>query len=209
MNVMQKEVPNSVSLKMLYNPQMKSSYNFVPGIMGMLLMLICAMMTSISIVREKERGTMEVLLVSPVRPLLIIVSKAMPYLALSFVVLLSILLMARYVLWVPISGSLWLIFMVSAIYIFLGLSLGLLISTIAETQMAALLMSAVMLLMPSTLLSGMMHFTVGFSIDASKILYIRHAEVAYNGSRNSTCCVRNRGTFRHDRSFSDCSTVEV
>lgn len=156
MNVMQKEVPNSVSLKMLYNPQMKSSYNFVPGIMGMLLMLICAMMTSISIVREKERGTMEVLLVSPVRPLLIIVSKAMPYLALSFVVLLSILLMARYVLWVPISGSLWLIFMVSAIYIFLGLSLGLLISTIAETQMAALLMSAVMLLMPSTLLSGMM-----------------------------------------------------
>ncbi len=156
MNVMQKEVPNSVSLKMLYNPQMKSSYNFVPGIMGMLLMLICAMMTSISIVREKERDTMEVLLVSPVRPLLIIVSKAMPYLALSFVVLLSILLMARYVLWVPISGSLWLIFMVSAIYIFLGLSLGLLISTIAETQMAALLMSAVMLLMPSTLLSGMM-----------------------------------------------------
>ena len=156
MNVMQKKVPNSVSLKMLYNPQMKSSYNFVPGIMGMLLMLICAMMTSISIVREKERGTMEVLLVSPVRPLLIIVSKAMPYLALSFVVLLSILLMARYVLWVPISGSLWLIFMVSAIYIFLGLSLGLLISTIAETQMAALLMSAVMLLMPSTLLSGMM-----------------------------------------------------
>lgn len=113
-------------------------------------------MTSISIVREKERGTMEVLLVSPVRPLLIIVSKAMPYLALSFVVLLSILLMACYVLWVPISGSLWLIFMVSAIYIFLGLSLGLLISTIAETQMAALLMSAVMLLMPSTLLSGMM-----------------------------------------------------
>lgn len=156
MNVMQKKVTNSVSLKMLYNPQMKSSYNFVPGIMGMLLMLICAMMTSISIVREKERGTMEVLLVSPVRPLLIIVSKAMPYLALSFVVLLSILLMARYVLWVPISGSLWLIFMVSAIYIFLGLSLGLLISTIAETQMAALLMSAVMLLMPSTLLSGMM-----------------------------------------------------
>ena len=156
MNVMQKKVPNCVSLKMLYNPQMKSSYNFVPGIMGMLLMLICAMMTSISIVREKERGTMEVLLVSPVRPLLIIVSKAMPYLALSFVVLLSILLMARYVLWVPISGSLWLIFMVSAIYIFLGLSLGLLISTIAETQMAALLMSAVMLLMPSTLLSGMM-----------------------------------------------------
>ena len=69
-----------VNTKMLYNPQMKSAYNFVPAIMGMLLMLICAMMTSISIVREKERGTMEVLLVSPVRPLLIIVAKAIPYL---------------------------------------------------------------------------------------------------------------------------------
>lgn len=156
LNVMQQEAPNSISLKMLYNPQMKSSYNFVPGIMGMLLMLICAMMTSISIVREKERGTMEVLLVSPVRPLLIIVSKAVPYLVLSFAVLLGILLMAHYVLEVPIAGSLWLIFLISAIYILLGLSMGLLISTIAKTQMAALLMSAVMLLMPCTLLSGMM-----------------------------------------------------
>ena len=156
LNVMQQEVPNSISLKMLYNPQMKSSYNFVPGIMGMLLMLICAMMTSISIVREKERGTMEVLLVSPVRPLLIIVSKAVPYLVLSFAVLLGILLMAHYVLEVPIAGNLWLIFLVSSIYILLGLSMGLLISTIAKTQMAALLMSAVMLLMPCTLLSGMM-----------------------------------------------------
>ena len=156
LNVMQQEAPNSISLKMLYNPQMKSSYNFVPGIMGMLLMLICAMMTSISIVREKERGTMEVLLVSPVRPLLIIVSKAVSYLVLSFAVLLGILLMAHYVLEVPIAGNLWLIFLVSSIYILLGLSMGLLISTIAKTQMAALLMSAVMLLMPCTLLSGMM-----------------------------------------------------
>lgn len=156
MNVMRIEVLDSVSLKMLYNPQMKSSYNFVPGIMGMLLMLICAMMTSISIVREKERGTMEVLLVSPVRPLLIILSKAVPYLVLAFAVLLSILLMSRYVLNVPIAGSLWLILLVSAIYILLGLSLGLLISTVAKTQMVALLASAIMLLMPTSLLSGMM-----------------------------------------------------
>ena len=156
MNVMRVEVPNSVSLKMLYNPQMRSSYNFVPGIMGMLLMLICAMMTSISIVREKERGTMEVLLVSPVRPLLIILSKAVPYLVLAFAVLLSILLMSRYVLNVPIAGSVWLILLVSAIYILLGLSLGLLISTVAKTQMVALLASAIMLLMPTSLLSGMM-----------------------------------------------------
>ena len=156
MNVMQKKAPSAIALKMLYNPQMKSSYNFVPGIMGILLMLICAMMTSISIVREKERGTMEVLLVSPVRPFLIILAKAVPYLVLAFVVLLAILLMSRFVLFVPIAGSLWLILLVSTIYIFMALSLGLLISTIAKTQMAALLMSAVMLLMPCTMLSGMM-----------------------------------------------------
>lgn len=156
MNVMQKKVSSAIALKMLYNPQMKSSYNFVPGIMGILLMLICAMMTSISIVREKERGTMEVLLVSPVRPFLIILAKAVPYLVLAFVVLLAILLMSRFVLFVPIAGSLWLILLVSTIYIFMALSLGLLISTIAKTQMAALLMSAVMLLMPCTMLSGMM-----------------------------------------------------
>ena len=156
MNVMQRKAPNAIALKMLYNPQMKSSYNFVPGIMGILLMLICAMMTSISIVREKERGTMEVLLVSPVRPFLIILAKAVPYLVLAFVVLLAILLMSRFVLFVPIAGSLWLILLVSTIYIFMALSLGLLISTIAKTQMAALLMSAVMLLMPCTMLSSMM-----------------------------------------------------
>lgn len=156
MNVMQRKAPSAIALKMLYNPQMKSSYNFVPGIMGILLMLICAMMTSISIVREKERGTMEVLLVSPVRPFLIILAKAVPYLVLAFVVLLAILLMSRFVLFVPIAGSLWLILLVSTIYIFMALSLGLLISTIAKTQMAALLMSAVMLLMPCTMLSGMM-----------------------------------------------------
>lgn len=156
MNVMQRKSPSVIALKMLYNPQMKSSYNFVPGIMGILLMLICAMMTSISIVREKERGTMEVLLVSPVRPFLIILAKAVPYLVLAFVVLLAILLMSRFVLFVPIAGSLWLILLVSTIYIFMALSLGLLISTIAKTQMAALLMSAVMLLMPCTMLSGMM-----------------------------------------------------
>lgn len=134
---------------------MKSAYNFVPGIMGMLLMLICAMMTSISIVREKERGTMEVLLVSPVRPIVIIISKAIPYMVLAFLVLIAILLLSRFVLDVPISGNLLLIFGVSAIYILLALSLGLLISTIAKTQVVALLVSAIILLMPSVLLSGM------------------------------------------------------
>lgn len=144
-----------VNLKMLYNPQMKSSYNFVPAIMGMLLMLICAMMTSISIVREKERGTMEVLLVSPVRPLLVIIAKAVPYLALAFGILITILLMARFLLGVPLQGSVVWILTVSTLYIILALSLGLLVSSVAQTQLVALLLSAMVLLMPVIMLSGM------------------------------------------------------
>ena len=145
-----------INTKMLYNPQMRSAYNFVPAIMGMLLMLICAMMTSISIVREKERGTMEVLLVSPVRPIMVIIAKAVPYLVLAFVILIVILLMAHYVLSVPLAGSLFWIIAVSIIYILLALSLGLLISNVAKTQFVALLISAMVLLMPVVMLSGMM-----------------------------------------------------
>ena len=145
-----------LSNKLLYNPQMRSCYNFVPGIMGILLMLICAMMTSISIVREKERGTMEVLLVSPIRPLMIIIAKAVPYLILAFIILSAILLISKYILLVPLSGSLFWIVAVSGIYIIVALSLGLLISTVAKTQLVALLASAMMLIMPCILLSGMM-----------------------------------------------------
>ena len=144
-----------VNAKLLYNPQMRSAYNFVPAILGMLLMLVCAMMTSISIVREKERGTMEVLLVSPVRPLMIIMAKVVPYLVLAFAILTTILLMARYVLDVPLAGSVVWIYIVSTIYIILALSLGLLISNIATTQLMALLLSAMVLLVPIVMLSGM------------------------------------------------------
>lgn len=144
-----------VNAKMLYNPRIKSAYNFVPAIMGMLLMLVCAIMTSISIVREKERGTMEVLLVSPAKPLIIIISKAIPYLVLAFVILIIILFMARFVLGVPLVGSLFWIFFISTVYILLALSLGLLVSNVAQMQIVALLISAMVLLMPIVMLSGM------------------------------------------------------
>ena len=134
---------------------MKSTYNFVPAIMGMLLMLICAMMTSISIVREKEKGTMEVLLVSPTQPLMIIIAKVIPYLILAFLILIIILLMSVFLFGVPVQGSLFWIFSISTLYILLALSLGLLISNIAKTQLVALLMSAMVLLMPIIMLSGM------------------------------------------------------
>ena len=146
----------TIHSSLLYNPQMRSAYNFVPAIMGVILMLICAMMTSISVVREKERGTMELLLVSPVRPLMVIIAKVIPYLVLAFGIMVVILLMARFVLDVPLAGSLFWIVVVSTLYILLALSLGLLISNIAQTQLVALLMSAMMLLVPNVMLSGML-----------------------------------------------------
>ena len=145
------------NIKLLYNPQMKSAYNFVPGIMGMLLMLICAMMTSVSIVREKERGTMEVLLVSPIKPIYIMIAKTVPYFVLSILILTCILLISKFVLSVPIAGSILTITGVSLLYIMLSLSLGLLISVAAKTQVVALLISGMLLIMPSTMLSGMIY----------------------------------------------------
>ena len=155
-NVLMGAQQGGVSVKMLYNPQMKSAYNFVPAIMGMLLMLICAMMTSISIVKEKEKGTMEVLLVSPVKPIMIIVAKVVPYLMVAFGILAVILLMSRFVLGIPIQGGLTWIILISVIYILLALSLGMLISNVAKTQFVALIMSVMMLLMPIVMLSGML-----------------------------------------------------
>ncbi len=143
-------------LHMLYNPQSESAYNFVPGVMGLVLMLVCAMMTAIAVVREKETGTMEILLASPLRPICIILAKATPYFVFSAVNLASILLLSRFVLGVPIAGNLWLLLAVSLIFIFLALSLGLLISNIVSSQMAAMLASGMGLMIPVIILSGLM-----------------------------------------------------
>ena len=140
---------------LLYNPQMRGAYNFVPGVMGLILILICAMMTSVGIVREKEQGTMEVLLVSPLRPIYIIIAKALPYLVISLVNIATILILATYLLEVPILGGVWLILFVSVIYSLVALCLGLLVSTIVESQQAAMLFCAVILMLPVILLSGM------------------------------------------------------
>lgn len=149
-----------VETRLLYNPRMKSAYNFVPGIMGLIFILICAIMTSVSIVREKETGTMEVLLVSPVRPIRIVFAKMIPYFVLSCLNLASILLLARFVLGVPMSGGIVGIVGLSLLYIVLALALGLFISTVARTQVTALLVSAMLMLMPMIMLSGMV-FPIG------------------------------------------------
>lgn len=140
----------------LYNPQLKSAYNFVPGIMGMIFMLICAMLTSVSIVREKETGTMEVLLVSPIRPVMIVVAKMIPYFLLTCIDLAAILLLAKYALGVPLSGSMPALIITSLVYILLSLALGMFVSTLVDTQMAALLVSGMVFLMPVIMLSGLL-----------------------------------------------------
>lgn len=142
--------------RMLFNPQMKSAFNFVPGIMGFIFILVCAMMTSISIVREKETGTMEVLLVSPVRPRRIIIAKMIPYFVISCIVLVMTLLLARYLLDVPMSGGVAGIVFVSILYILLSLTLGLFVSSVAKTQIAALLISAMVMMIPILMLSGLL-----------------------------------------------------
>lgn len=142
-------------IKMLFNPQSESAYNFVPGVMGMILMLICAMMTSIAIVREKETGTMGVLLASPMRPIFIILAKAVPYFVLSILNLITILLLSVFVLGVPVAGNIFSLMFISLVFIFLALSLGLLISTLVDTQMAAILASGMGLMMPTMILSGL------------------------------------------------------
>ncbi|MBB3188151.1 ABC transporter permease [Microbacter margulisiae] len=153
----QNKVPYQITpnVKLLFNPEMKGAYNFVPGVLGMILMLICAMMTSIAIVREKETGTMEVLLVSPIKPILIILAKMIPYFIISCVNLGTILLLSVYVLGVPVAGSLIGLITVSLLFIIVSLSLGLLVSTVTRTQLAAMLVSGMVFLLPVILLSGM------------------------------------------------------
>lgn len=142
--------------KMLYNPQLKGVHNFVPGVMALVLMLVCVMMTAISIVREKELGTMEILLVSPFKPLLVIVSKAVPYLILSLINVTSILLLSVFVLDLPVNGSIVLLFAESTLFIITCLTLGIFISVRTDSQQVAMLISLMGMLLPTILFSGFM-----------------------------------------------------
>ncbi|MBL7865344.1 MAG: ABC transporter permease [Cyclobacteriaceae bacterium] len=146
----------NTEMRMLYNPQLKGSYNFVPGVMAMVLMLVCAMMTSISIVREKEMGTMEVILVSPIVPIRVVIAKMIPYFILSTVNIASILLLSVYVLDVPIQGNLALLVGLCLLFTVTVLALGLLISSVAGSQQVAMLISLMGLFLPTVMLSGFM-----------------------------------------------------
>ena len=142
--------------RMLYNPQLKGAYNFVPGVMAMVLMLVCTMMTSIAIVREKETGTMEVLLVSPLKPFMVIIAKSVPYLILSAINIGSILLLSVFALGLPIAGNLLLLVSLSLLFTVTCLSLGMLISSKTSSQQTAMLISLMGMFLPTLMLSGFM-----------------------------------------------------
>ena len=166
------ESVSPVLTQTLYNPQMKSSYNFVPGILGMIFILVCAIMTSVSIVREKETGTMCLLLVSPVRPATIILGKLVPYFVLSCIILVSMLVMAYTLLGFQPSVSIVSVVLVSLLYIVLSLSIGLLVSTIVDTQLTALIVSAILFMLPVIMLSGMIFPIDNMPIVLQGISYI-------------------------------------
>jgi ABC-2 type transport system permease protein len=142
--------------RMLYNPELKGATNFVPGVMALVLMLVCVLMTSVSIVREKEMGTMEILLVSPFNPFLVIISKAVPYFLLSLLNLAIILVLSVFLLDMPIHGSLVLLFAESGLLILTSLSLGLLISNVTDSQQTAMLICLMGMLIPTMLFTGFM-----------------------------------------------------
>ena len=157
-----------VNSRMLFNPQQRSEVNFVPGVVGMVMLLICCMMTSIAIVKERETGTMEILLASPLPSLVIVLAKLVPYMIISLIDMATILSIARFMMHVPMAGSLAVYVLTTTIYIFTALMLGLLISTLVDTQLAAMLIS-LLLIVPTIYLSGMVFSIESMPVVAQKI----------------------------------------
>ncbi len=146
----------NTDVQMIYNPELKGVTNFVPGVMALVLLLVCVLMTSVSIVKEKENGTMEILLVSPFNPVLVIISKAVPYFVLSLVNLTVILILSVTLMDMPINGSIPLLYFESSLLILTALSLGLLISNSTNSQQSAMLISLMGMLMPTMMFTGFM-----------------------------------------------------
>ena len=167
-------------MRMLYNPELKGAYNFVPGVMAMVLLLVCTMMTAITIVRERETGTMEIMLVSPAKPFKIIIAKAVPYFLLSAVNIASILLLSVFVLEVPVKGSLALLVGESLLFTLVSLALGLLISTKVATQQTALFISLVGLFLPTVMLSGFMFPIENMPLPLRTVSHLVPARWFYN-----------------------------
>ena len=185
--------PLRITGRMLFNPEQRSEFNFVPGVIGMILILICAMMSAVSKVREREQGTLQVLLVSPLPPAVVVIAKLVPFFLLSCINLATILTLSVGLIGVPVVGSWWAFLGLCLLYILVSLALGLLVSTLARTQLVALMVSLLFIL-PTMYFSGMV-FPIesmppvlqGFSVivparwflTAARRLMIQGVEVQY------------------------------
>ena len=181
-----RELPIQIipEVKMRYNPRLNSAFHFVPGVIGIVLMLVCSMMASLAIVKEKESGTMEVLLVSPVRPPVIILAKLMPYLLIGMINIVVILLISVFVLKVPVAGNIFLLFFVGTIFTLSSLALGLMVSVLTKTQRSAIIISIAGLMLPAITLSGFIFPLDSLSMGMKVIVHAMPVTLFISSARN-------------------------
>lgn len=156
----------------LYNPRQKSAFYFVPGLMAIILMMISALLTSVTLTREKELGTLAQLLVSPLKPAEILIGKLAPYLLLAAADGVFILVIGRLGFGVTVAGSYLLLAATSVVYIFTSLAIGLLVSTIAARQWHAMITALTVTLMPSVLLSGFVFPVSSMPVPLQVVSYV-------------------------------------
>ena len=181
-----RELPIQIipEVKMRYNPRLNSAFHFVPGVIGIVLMLVCSMMASLAIVKEKESGTMEVLLVSPVRPPVIILAKLMPYLLIGMINIVVILLISVFVLKVPVAGDIFLLFFVGTIFTLSSLALGIMVSVLTKTQRSAIIISIAGLMLPAITLSGFIFPLDSLSMGMKVIVHAMPVTLFISSARN-------------------------
>ena len=181
-----RELPIQIipEVKMRYNPRLDSAFHFVPGVIGIVLMLVCSMMASLAIVKEKESGTMEVLLVSPVRPPVIILAKLVPYLLVGMINIVVILLISVFILNVPIAGNIFLLFLVGTIFTLSSLALGLMVSVLTKTQRSAIIISIAGLMLPAITLSGFIFPLGSLSLLMKVIVHLMPVTLFISAARN-------------------------
>ena len=181
-----RELPIQIipEVKMRYNPRLNSAFHFVPGVIGIVLMLVCSMMASLAIVKEKESGTMEVLLVSPVRPPVIILAKLMPYLLIGMINIVVILLISVFVLKVPVAGNIFLLFFVGTIFTLSSLALGIMVSVLTKTQRSAIIISIAGLMLPAITLSGFIFPLDSLSMGMKVIVHAMPVTLFISSARN-------------------------
>lgn len=182
----ERELPIQIipEVKMRYNPRLNSAFHFVPGVIGIVLMLVCSMMASLAIVKEKESGTMEVLLVSPVRPPVIILAKLMPYLLIGMINIVVILLISVFVLKVPVAGNIFLLFFVGTIFTLSSLALGIMVSVLTKTQRSAIIISIAGLMLPAITLSGFIFPLDSLSMGMKVIVHAMPVTLFISSARN-------------------------